>query len=153
MTVDPFTQEVVLEKGNNFEQECIPVGCVPPAAVAISGGVSPPGIPPEQTPCKACWDTTCNACWDSTPPVNRMTNRCKNITLPQTSFAGGKYNISLRSPEETFQHYTITLISLFVEFMKFNFLDVGSVVCILLVGFIFLMPSRVGTSAGRNFCP
>ena len=23
------------------------------------------------------------------PPVNRMTNRCKNITLPQTSFAGG----------------------------------------------------------------
>ena len=24
-----------------------------------------------------------------TPPVNRMTNRCKNITLPQTSFAVG----------------------------------------------------------------
>ena len=24
------------------------------------------------------------------PPVNRMTNRCKNITLPQASFAGGK---------------------------------------------------------------
>ena len=24
------------------------------------------------------------------PPVNRMTNRCKHITLPQTSFAGGK---------------------------------------------------------------
>ena len=23
------------------------------------------------------------------PPVNRMTNRCKNITLPQTSPAGG----------------------------------------------------------------
>ena len=23
------------------------------------------------------------------PPVNRMTDRCKNITLPQTSFAGG----------------------------------------------------------------
>ena len=23
------------------------------------------------------------------PPVNRMTNRCKNITLPQTSFASG----------------------------------------------------------------
>ena len=22
------------------------------------------------------------------PPVNRMTNKCKNITLPQTSFAG-----------------------------------------------------------------
>ena len=25
-----------------------------------------------------------------TPPVNRMTNRCKNITLPQTSLAGRK---------------------------------------------------------------
>ena len=24
------------------------------------------------------------------PPMNRMTDRCKNITLPQTSFAGGK---------------------------------------------------------------
>ena len=23
------------------------------------------------------------------PPVNRMTERCKNITLPQTLFAGG----------------------------------------------------------------
>ena len=23
------------------------------------------------------------------PPVNRITHRCKNITLPQTSFAGG----------------------------------------------------------------
>ena len=30
--------------------------------------------------------------WGRPPsPVNRMTNRCKNITLPQTSFAGGKY--------------------------------------------------------------
>ena len=41
------------------------------------------GIPPE-TCCKACWDTTCNACWDTTPsPVNRITDTCKNITLPQ----------------------------------------------------------------------
>ena len=29
----------------------------------------------------------------SPPPVNRMTNRCKNITLPQTSFADGNNNI------------------------------------------------------------
>ena len=28
-----------------------------------------------------------------TPPVNRMTNRCKNITLPPTSFAGGNKSI------------------------------------------------------------
>ena len=30
------------------------------------------------------------------PPVNRMTNWCKNITLPQTSFAGGN-NINMLS--------------------------------------------------------
>ena len=30
------------------------------------------------------------------PPVNRMTNRCKNITLPQTSFAEGKYMVLQR---------------------------------------------------------
>ena len=37
--------------------------------------------PPEQAP----------------PAVNRMTNRCKNITLPQTSFAGGKnYHVEVR---------------------------------------------------------
>ena len=81
------------------KQECIPVGCVP------SGGLhqAPPreqtrprSRPPckacwdaacnacwDSTLCKACWDTTCNACWDSTPAVNRMTNRCKNITLPK----------------------------------------------------------------------
>ena len=29
------------------------------------------------------------------PPMNRMTNRCKNITLPQTSFAGGDKYITL----------------------------------------------------------
>ena len=27
------------------------------------------------------------------PPVNRMGDRCKNITLPQTSFAGGNSSI------------------------------------------------------------
>ena len=31
------------------------------------------------------------ACTEAnTPLVNRMTDKCKNITLPQTSFAGGK---------------------------------------------------------------
>ena len=63
--------------------------------------------PSLETCCKACWDTTYKACWDTTPPppgdllqgmlgyhlqcmlgyhppMNRMTDRCKNITLPQT---------------------------------------------------------------------
>ena len=31
---------------------------------------------------------TCDACWEANPHVNRMTLRCKNITLPQTSFVG-----------------------------------------------------------------
>ena len=36
---------------------------------------------PGHVTCKACWET-------HTPRVNRMTDRCKIITLPQTSFAG-----------------------------------------------------------------
>ena len=31
------------------------------------------------------------ACNGTDPPVNRMTDRCKNITLPQTSSGGAKY--------------------------------------------------------------
>ena len=53
----------------HVKQECIPVGCVPPACC--------PYLP---------------ACPGTPPPVNRMTDRCKNITLPQTSFAGGNKN-------------------------------------------------------------
>ena len=48
-----------------FEQECIPVlavGCIPSALYCTGGSMSP-------------------------PPVNRMTDRCKNLS--QTSFAGG----------------------------------------------------------------
>ena len=33
--------------------------------------------------------------WMQTPPMNRMTHRCENITLPQTSLSGrGKSQIS-----------------------------------------------------------
>ena len=35
------------------------------------------------------------------PPVNRMTNRCKNITLPQTPFAGGNNSLAAPSFEWT----------------------------------------------------
>ena len=54
-------------KGHYFKQECIPVGCVPPTAVAVMGG-SPPGTPRPGTP---------------SPFVNRITDTCKNITFPQ----------------------------------------------------------------------
>ena len=35
--------------------------------------------------------------WGRPPPVDRMTDRCKNITLPQTSFAGSNKPNSFRS--------------------------------------------------------
>ena len=84
-----------------FEQECIPVGCVPSAAVAVSasgpGGVSlwsrgrclplvlrggvytPPwtDIPPGQTP------PLPSACWDTHPTVDRMADARENITFTQ----------------------------------------------------------------------
>ena len=44
-----------------------------------------------QTPCPiGCWDTHLlpHCMLGYTPLVNRMTDRCKNITFPQTSFAG-----------------------------------------------------------------
>ena len=40
----------------------------------------------------SAWGGVCPiACWDTRdPPMNRMTDRCKNITLFQILFAGGK---------------------------------------------------------------
>ena len=58
------------------EQECIPVGCVPSAAVAVffgGGEVSAGGVYPGVS---AQLGGVC-------PPLDRMTDRCKNITLPQ----------------------------------------------------------------------
>ena len=88
-----FLQGEILPTSTTFlkrKQECIPVGCVPPdlyrtggglcpGDVSVQGGLCPGGLcqenPPGQRPL---------------PPVNRMTSASKNITLPQTSFAGGK---------------------------------------------------------------
>ena len=41
--------------------------------------------------CRPPGSVTCDECWEANPlpPVNRMTSRCKNITLPQTSIGGG----------------------------------------------------------------
>ena len=36
--------------------------------------------------------------WGRHPPMNRMTDRCKNITLPQISFAGGNNDPLVDSP-------------------------------------------------------
>ena len=45
--------------------------------VPVRGGYLPGGYTSQGVPAQVL------------PPVNRMTDRCKNITLPQTSFAGG----------------------------------------------------------------
>ena len=60
----------------NFQQECIPVGCVPSAAVASpgEGGICPGGCLPRSCVCPGGVHH---------PPVNRISDRCKNITFPQ----------------------------------------------------------------------
>ena len=101
-----------------MKQECIPVGCVPPAAVAIRRGLDQiplnfplgcgPGGPPWPDPPKLppwvwAWKSARHAGtrppWDQTPPRTRhppgtefLTHPPENITLPQTSFVGSKYN-------------------------------------------------------------
>ena len=98
-------------------QECIPVGCVPPASVAVSPATHPRNhtCPPchvhtHTTPPPPCLPLAMHAppplpstpslphmpppC---TPPLlwtEGMTHTCENITLPKTPFAGGN-NISL----------------------------------------------------------
>ena len=95
------------------KQECIPGGCIPPAAVAIHerwvclsacwdtqpphvGLETPLGVgletPPQLSPWVWAWRPPMQGMLGyhlPLHPVNRMTDRCKNITLPQTSFAGG----------------------------------------------------------------
>ena len=108
------------ESPTTWKQECIPVGCIPPAAVAVLGGLhqahppgpdpweqtntplgsrqtSPPGadlpnarLPPgEFRPPRADKGSPVTRHpREQAPPyyVNRMTDACENITLPQTSW-------------------------------------------------------------------
>ena len=80
---------------NCRKQECIPVGCVPPA-LYHAGGVS----------VKRGWGSLSRRGWaglsrgvlsqvDRPPPPRGQTDACVNITLPQTSFAGGDKKVSL----------------------------------------------------------
>ena len=71
------------------QQECIPVGMRTARSSSRPGGIStrhPPGTSPPPPPPGA--DLPPGPA--TPPPVNRMTDRCKNTTLPQTSFTGGK---------------------------------------------------------------
>ena len=97
------------------KQECIPVRCVPSAAVAVPGGLhqaspwsrhppeqAPPQSrhppPPEQTPPEqappAGWSCDLQGKLGYPPPWTEfLTHASENITLSQTSFAGGKKKI------------------------------------------------------------
>ena len=56
--------------------ECIPVGCVPSAAVAVWGLRLGGGVYAQRGKGVTTWGV-------STSPLNRMTDRCKTFTFPQ----------------------------------------------------------------------
>ena len=82
-----------------MQQGYIPVGCVPSAAVAAGGrgGVSQhalsmvcvcvsqhaPGRGVSDQGCVSAWGGVCPGGVCHTPPVNRITDACENITLLQ----------------------------------------------------------------------
>ena len=62
---------------------------------------------------------TCDACWEANfyPPVNRMTRRCKNITLPQTYCHG--MTKSVRKTNRLTKMLIFTILASFVCFFDF----------------------------------
>ena len=62
------------------KQECIPVGCVSSATVAVMGGCLPGGGG-GCLPGRVCLPG--GGVSDTPLPVNRITDRCKDITFPQ----------------------------------------------------------------------
>ena len=61
--------KLLAHSGHSFKQECIPVGCVPPALYCTGG------LPDRDPP---AWTETLL----DRDPLNRITDRCKNITFP-----------------------------------------------------------------------
>ena len=73
----------IIKTTNNLsQQDCIPVGCVPPAhwrylpACSVPGGAWSGG-------CLLLGGLVSQHALRQTPPVNRITHACENITLPQ----------------------------------------------------------------------
>ena len=65
---------------------------VPGQGCTWSGGVPGPRRVPGPGGCT--WSQLGVPAQVLPPPVNRITDRCKNITLPQTLFAGGNYRFT-----------------------------------------------------------
>ena len=78
----------------SHEQECIPVGYFPPAAVAVpDGGLHQAPPPPprrKHTPGRKQPPPGGSTPREAAHPLWTEWQTCKNITLPQTSFTGGK---------------------------------------------------------------
>ena len=78
-----------------------PSGCRPPRTDQHPAG-RPPLLeadcphPPRHVNCDVCWETI--------PLVDRMTDTCKSITLPQTSFTGcnNEFGFSLMNCRESY---------------------------------------------------
>ena len=76
-------------------QECIPVGCVPPAAVAVPGGIHQ-ALPREQTPPLGPDPLGTDTPQSRPPPVNRMTDACEKYNLAPTSLRVVKTHFNTR---------------------------------------------------------
>ena len=92
-----LTDIFVRQKTFHDKQECIPVGCVPPASwpypVVSNGGCLPNPPSPRQNPLLPEADP---------PRTEGMTHACENITLPQTLFAGGKKYNNLKCTKQIY---------------------------------------------------
>ena len=87
LPVSPWSGGVYLVRGCTWSGGCNwSQGCVSGLGVYLVQGV--PGLGGAPGPGGCTWSGGYYA--QVLPPWNRMTDRCKNITLPQTSFAGGK---------------------------------------------------------------
>ena len=92
----------VLVPGGAWSQGCLVLGGVPgPRGCTWFQGVPGPG---GVLFCTIFWDTIVTCPGIPPPPLNRMTDRCKNITLPQTSFAGGNNSITVENVSLKLSH-------------------------------------------------
>ena len=71
-----------MKETNYFRQECIPIGCLPSAAVAVSGRVSSIGGCLPRVICLGEVYTP-GPRGRHPDPVDRMTDTCESITFPQ----------------------------------------------------------------------
>ena len=101
--------EYIFSLSKPRQQECIPVGCVPSAAVAVTGGCLPRGCLPR--------GVSARRGVSDTPPVDRMTDTCKNITSPNYVADGnspqfGIFNLvpGLSSVETIAEHLSVLVV-------------------------------------------